>query len=372
MKDKILLTTSNNARHVQVAWKPSAVVIMNNTPYSLLMRDGSQERPTITRYDYLVPPGMYTALPVIAHEFSFALDNDYPGAPSYDQPCTIMLVDEREALPDFGVSSYRQSLHQTFQLNAGLPTQNILLDTRTARAIYFSLWAAASAFGSQWWLPANGYITVHPGSTPAETAGTFVTSARVIMLPRPTPRVEGVIPLAANYTNIGITKAIADPVTIDCVLDIALLDEIPAGNVHYISDYRFSEVALVGPIPSQTVFEHVYSGRVPYIEIAIEPDSPGDPFDLTFYMHSGSPLQFSEVWRRRLSSDETITIAFGGPNALPTRGVAEFLGRDPVTGAVAWRFPLDLYFDRFMRLVVDVDSTGAVKIHAALHYVMEV
>lgn len=357
MKQKIMLSAAQNFRQVQAAWKPSAMAILNNTPWSLLIREGAQERPSIQRYDYMIPPGMYTILPVIAHEFGFALDNDYPGAPAYGQPCTIILLDGNEALPDFGASSYRLAIHDSFLLTQPA-THDIVLDTRTARALFMSLRAEPDAYGAAWLVPTNGYVAVYTAEEPAGLVGAGARMVRLISIPRTTSDLEALIPLAANYVRLEFVNPAGGPVpNLDCSVDLALMDEIPSFLPRKVSEYHWSEDTFTAPIVAWPIVDTMLNGTIEYLELAVEPANPGDPWDMIIYMHSGTLATFTELLRLPISDSQRVTIAFGGPNALPTRQAAEFLGRDPTTGAVAWRFPVDRHVDRQWRIMLDV-STG--------------
>lgn len=357
MKQKIILNAARSFQHVQVAWQPAAIAILNNTPWSLLMREGAQERPDAERYDYLVPPGTNTILPVIAHEFSFALDNNYPNAPSYAQPCTILILDDKESAPDFGSSSYRTSVFEQFELLRG-NTHDITLDTRAARALFMSAQIIPSEYGEAWLWPVNGYIAVYTAPNADKLvmpADSLIT--RLISIPRTTAALEAVVPLSANYTLLRFVNPPGAPAQgLACRASINLLDAIPSLPSRYVSEYHWSEFVFSGPEPGVLLLDTMLNGVLEALEIAVKPENPADNWMLTFYLHSGFAGTFSEPLRFRLSDAQNVTIMYGGPNALPTRPTESFLGRDTETGAMAWRFVINRYIDRQLRVYLDVPA----------------
>jgi len=249
MKTKVILTPSQPYKQVQVAWSGVAgMAIMNNTSYSLLIREGAQERPDIRRYDYLVPPGQHIILPVVAHEFGLALDVQAPSdQTTYFQPASVIFFDGNEVIPDFGSGGYRENIHIAHSLDVGGIAWNVL-DCRASRALFMSIKVNTGASEGDWF-PAyvDFYTTPEPTATPA-IDGKLI---KHVSLHRINTAFEVVVPLSANYVYLLFANSPMGAFPIDIDVDIALLDSVPYQPpvdpyaVARVRDLRF-EIVLPG------------------------------------------------------------------------------------------------------------------------------
>lgn len=137
MKFEQSITSSNPTAQVTLTFPPDALTVMNNTPYSLFIRRGTASLPNRETFDYIVPAGIYTTLPVIGQEFGFALDIDASETPYFRMPAQIIFTRD-ETLPVFSSAVYRESASRQ-QVISGGNTDEFIVSTRGARGLYVEI-----------------------------------------------------------------------------------------------------------------------------------------------------------------------------------------------------------------------------------------
>ncbi len=137
MKFEQSITSSNPTAQVTLTFPPDALTVMNNTPYSLFIRRGTASLPSRESFDYIVPAGIYTTIPVIGQEFGFALDIDASETPYFRMPAQIIFTAD-EALPVFSSATYRESASRQKVISGG-NTDEFIISTRGARGLYVEI-----------------------------------------------------------------------------------------------------------------------------------------------------------------------------------------------------------------------------------------
>ena len=137
MKRELQLTTTHPTAQVNLSFPPDALTVMNNTPYAVFIRRGTASLPSRESFDYIVPAGIYTTLPVVGQEFGFALDIDTHENPYFRMPAQIIFTGG-EALPVFSSAVYRESASRQ-QVISGGNTDEFIISTRGARGLYVEI-----------------------------------------------------------------------------------------------------------------------------------------------------------------------------------------------------------------------------------------
>lgn len=294
MKHEIRLTPSSPTQQVQLTFNPVAVAVMNNAAYAVLMRRGSQQIPTADSYDFLIPSGQYTVLPVVGREFAFSLDIYASGSPAYGQPCTLIFLGEGEAIPDFGSSTYRESQRVSGVLGAGA-SADYVIDTRGVRALYVEI--IQDELVPQWWgTPNNLWCEVRSG-----TDGVTWNFIQLLNCPPATPVSRAIIPVADRLTQLLLRNA--TPGNRPYIIKWTLLDspaDLPLRPFTVLHRTQF--------VPSNPVVWGTFNlaGVVREIDVHIA-SSPGADFAFRLTLNNGVP--FNPAWEvvidnRSLSSVE--------------------------------------------------------------------
>lgn len=131
MKREIRLTTTSPTAQEMLTFDPAMLVVMNYSPYAVLVRRGVAALPARDSYDYIVPAGASATFAAVGREFGFVLDYEVAGPAVYSQPATIVFLSKDETPPVFSTSVYREAVRIE-----GSGDNDYYIDTRGARAIY--------------------------------------------------------------------------------------------------------------------------------------------------------------------------------------------------------------------------------------------
>jgi len=131
MKREIRLTTTHPTAQEMLTFDPATLVVMNYSPYAVLVRRGVAALPARDSYDYIVPAGASATFAAVGREFGFVLDYEVAGPAVYSQPATVVFLSKDETPPVFSTSVYREAVRIE---DSG--DNDYYIDTRGARAIY--------------------------------------------------------------------------------------------------------------------------------------------------------------------------------------------------------------------------------------------
>jgi hypothetical protein len=339
------LSTTQPTKQVQVGFTPVALAIMNNSAHPLLVRF-SLELPTSASFDYLIPSGQYTILPVLGHEFSFVLDILSPTPARFELPCTILLLAPGDPFPDFGASSYRQSYQQDYTIAPGDFAAQ-LIDTRGQRGLYFSV---------QCLTPASSSARVTQARAEVWT-GVDVNNllrTRMLMVSELVPVCEMTLPVSNNLADIRIYNH--DTVARNYRLTWTVLDAPALWTPRSITRKIYSQLEPPA-FGATTVFDQTIRAELLWIDVMLETTSP---FSLT--LNSGN-VDVTSI---------TLHDGFGFPLTMELDGRAarwHMGGRPPY---YSYRVPLNQYIEGRWLLVLDTFTAGFARVGLRPFFKIEV
>lgn len=215
MKRELRLTTTHPTAQEMLSFDPSTLVVMNYSPYAVLVRRGVAALPARDSYDYIVPAGSSATFAVVGREFGFVLDYEVASPAVYSQPATIIFLSADETPPVFSTSVYREAVR--IEDNGD---KDYYIDTRGARAIYIE-YNQNPPFPKPLNITRINYSSVH--IIGVDRVGGAETVLYDMSNPYNTAVSRVILPLADNLIKIEVRNS-PNPY----VLKYTLLDTIPA------------------------------------------------------------------------------------------------------------------------------------------------
>lgn len=201
MRDRFKLSGSNPIQNIGITrYNPIAIIVENNTGSAILIREGSQENPSIRSADHFIAAASIACLPVNAQEFSVAfadttlVANVQGFVSGLANFAIIEIIGEGETVPTFGAISFASlSLSQLIPITAfSGPTTSPVIDIGAFGGL--CVWINPSGASGQ------GVVQVYVSETGA--SGTFVLlDTRAIWTGIP---VIWNVPRVARYAQIFI------------------------------------------------------------------------------------------------------------------------------------------------------------------------
>lgn len=221
MKRELRLTTTHPSAQEMLTFDPATLVVMNYSPYAVLVRRGVAALPTRDSYDYIIPAGSSATFAVVGREFGFVLDFEVASPTVYSQPATIIFLSADETPPVFSTSVYREAVRIE---DSG--DNDYYIDTRGARAIYIE-YNQNPPFPKPQNIIQINYSAVH--IIGVDRVGGAETVLYAMSNPYNTAVSRVILPLADNLIKIRVRRS-ANPY----VVKYTLLDSIPAPIHQYI------------------------------------------------------------------------------------------------------------------------------------------
>lgn len=215
MKRELRLTTTHPTAQEMLSFDPATLVVMNYSPYAVLVRRGVAALPTRDSYDYIIPAGSSATFAVVGREFGFVLDFEVASPAVYSQPATIIFLSADETPPVFSTSVYREAVRIE---DSG--DNDYYIDTRGARAIYIEF-VQNPPFPKPQNIIQMNYSAVH--IIGVDRVGGAETVLYDMSNPYNTAVSRVILPLADNLIKIEVRNS-PNPY----VLKYTLLDSIPA------------------------------------------------------------------------------------------------------------------------------------------------
>lgn len=269
MKREIRLTTTNPTAQEMLSFDPAVLVIMNYSPYAVLVRRGVAALPARDSYDYIVPAGSSATFAVVGREYGFVLDYEVAAPAVYSQPATVVFLSKDETPPVFSTSVYREAVRIE---NSG--DNDYYIDTRGARAIYIE-YNQNPPFPKPPNILQINYSAVHVIGV--DRVGGAETVLYDMSNPYNTTVSRVILPLADNLIKIEVKNS-PNPY----VLKYTLLDTIPA-PVHQAIMYRHTWEANDWVVGVEKVILHDrLTGNLESVDIKLHLPAAGDDYE--FYV----------------------------------------------------------------------------------------
>lgn len=269
MKRELRLTTTHPSAQEMLTFDPATLVVMNYSPYAVLVRRGVAALPTRDSYDYIIPAGSSATFAVVGREFGFVLDFEVASPAVYSQPATIIFLSADETPPVFSTSVYREAVRIE---DSG--DNDYYIDTRGARAIYIE-YVQNPPFPRPLNITRINYSSVH--IIGVDRVGGAETVLYDMSNPYNTAVSRVILPLADNLIKIQVRRS-ANPY----VLKYTLLDTIPA-PVRQAIMYRHtweSDAWTVGV--EQVILHDRLTGNLESLDIKLRLPTADDDYE--FYL----------------------------------------------------------------------------------------
>lgn len=293
MKREIRLTTTSPTAQEMLTFDPAVLVIMNYSPYAVLVRRGVAALPARDSYDYIVPAGASATFAAVGREFGFVLDYEVAGPAVYSQPATIVFLSKDETPPVFSTSVYREAVRIE-----GSGDNDYYIDTRGARAIYIE-YNQNPPFPKPLNILKMNYSSVH--IIGIDRVGGAETRLYDMSNPYNTAVSRVVLPLADNLIKIAVLTS-PNPY----VLKYTLLDTIPAPIHQFIMTRHTweSDAWIVGA--EKVIFQDRLTGNLESLDIKLHLPTADDDYEfylsLTTYNGTGGDTVFDvKVTNKTLS-----------------------------------------------------------------------
>ncbi|MFA6198687.1 MAG: hypothetical protein WC734_06100 [Patescibacteria group bacterium] len=135
MKTEYRVSPGNPTLSVNLGYNADGMAVMNNTPYPVVVRRGAQEIPNEFNYDYFIPAGGMTNLPVVGSEFGFRLTSPVVVSPD-DYAIPVMIIFYKDEIaPAFSNQLFINRSVVEFNLPISSSYQQII---ETVNARFFS------------------------------------------------------------------------------------------------------------------------------------------------------------------------------------------------------------------------------------------
>lgn len=368
MKYEAKLSSSTPTAQVTLPFSPDSVTVMNNTPHALFIRRGTASLPTRDSYDYLIPAGIYTTLPVVGREFGFALDLDASETPYFRMPAQIIFT-QNEPPPIFSSAVYRESASRLETVPPS-QAQDFIISTRGARGLYIELSRLSTPLQ-----PEEGVNALVCEVLTGQVGNTRISG--VLNSSWGSDVTRRTVAVADDIVQLRVINMTAQPV--NYALKWTLLDQYAPLTEKYAT-IAPSRGFTLAPDEQANMYNTTtqLSGIVRAMSVAISRETPDEDFAVWFSPASGL---VSSTGVKTIALSNTVRIAQSFPEHW-VFGRASGYFVDMTEHAIAPRpyatryiVPLEIYVPRLFDLNVFNDgkiSTGTLDIRVQLHIDLEI
>lgn len=137
MRQQFTLTYSTREYAANLTFQADTMIVLNQSPYTLLVRRGSLDIPTETNYDLIVSAGNSLTIPVSTNAFGIRLSIDEVISPFSSLPCVVIF--SREENPSI-ISSV--SFPNFYSINYNIApntTEEFIIDCRDIQFIFTTI-----------------------------------------------------------------------------------------------------------------------------------------------------------------------------------------------------------------------------------------